>query len=292
MALARLSNYGRAADELNITQPALSRSIQALEDEFNVKLFDRGRSGVYLTSSGTMLAERAKNLIGIARDLQRDLSRTGAEKVGDVSFGISPLPGTFLLEDLLTDLVNNHTSIRMVIEIHTPEILLQQLKAELIEFCVCDESLIIEASGVEMSALAALPFSLLVRAGHPLAGAKSVTFSEIEDYPVVSGILSARATSNIAKAVNSEFKFTVACDNFFVLKELTLHSNAIWLSSRVMTAAHNDKTKFRELVHESHHFRHNFNLVLVTLKGRSLSPAAQLVSDKIRELFENKSVNF
>lgn len=59
VVLARRLNYVRAADELGITQPTLTRSIQALERQLQVRLFDRDHGSVNLTPRGRSIAERA-----------------------------------------------------------------------------------------------------------------------------------------------------------------------------------------------------------------------------------------
>jgi len=71
LTLADVLNYGRAAEALHIAQPALSRSITALERELGVRLFDRSRSGTRLTPAGELLHEEAQGLLRAAETLQR-----------------------------------------------------------------------------------------------------------------------------------------------------------------------------------------------------------------------------
>jgi DNA-binding transcriptional LysR family regulator len=71
LILAKELNYGRAADALHIAQPALSRSIAALERELGVTLFERSRSGTRLAAAGELLRDDARALLQAAETLQR-----------------------------------------------------------------------------------------------------------------------------------------------------------------------------------------------------------------------------
>ncbi|GAA2474876.1 LysR family transcriptional regulator [Winogradskya humida] len=71
LVLAEELNYGRAADALRIAQPALSRSIAALERELGVTLFERSRSGTRLAAAGELLRDDARELLHAAETLQR-----------------------------------------------------------------------------------------------------------------------------------------------------------------------------------------------------------------------------
>ncbi len=89
LALAGTLNYGRAAEELHIAQPALSRSITALERELGVKLFDRSKAGTRLTPAGELLREEAELLLHQAESLQRRIRLADREGQG-VTIGFIP----------------------------------------------------------------------------------------------------------------------------------------------------------------------------------------------------------
>src|ERR1700722_5019768 len=97
VVLAKLLSYTKAAQELNLTQSALTRSIQAMERRANTRLFDRDRSGVRLTSVGRMFVARAAQLVHEADELDRLLRRSTTADVGEVSFGMGPLAAQALL---------------------------------------------------------------------------------------------------------------------------------------------------------------------------------------------------
>lgn len=65
LAVARNLNFAKAAEELNVTQPAVTHQIQTLEEEFNAKLFKRTTRNVELTQSGHMFINDAENVLKI-----------------------------------------------------------------------------------------------------------------------------------------------------------------------------------------------------------------------------------
>src|SRR5690554_6103639 len=67
LAIAEAASYARASERLHLTQSALTRSIQALESELGLQLFDRGKSGVRPTVDGEKILDRARYLLLQAR---------------------------------------------------------------------------------------------------------------------------------------------------------------------------------------------------------------------------------
>ena len=84
IALARRLNFARAAEELGISQSALSRSIQALEAQLGMRLFDRDRAGVALTPQGRVAVARAAVLLAAAEALERHLLQSASAEAGKI----------------------------------------------------------------------------------------------------------------------------------------------------------------------------------------------------------------
>lgn len=89
LTLADELNYGRAADVLHIAQPALSRSIAALERGLGVRLFERSRAGTRLAPAGELLREEARSLLRSADTLQRRI-RVADREGRSVTIGFMP----------------------------------------------------------------------------------------------------------------------------------------------------------------------------------------------------------
>ncbi|WP_309615145.1 LysR substrate-binding domain-containing protein [Salinibacterium sp.] len=89
LSVATTLNFGRAAEELHVAQPALSRAVKALEDDLGVMLFERNKHGVALTEAGRVLVGEADNLLAITLAARRRV-RAGGAIVTTLSIGFRP----------------------------------------------------------------------------------------------------------------------------------------------------------------------------------------------------------
>lgn len=90
IALATHQHYGRAASVLHVAQPALSRQIRLLEEEFGVQLFVRHARGATPTEEALFLLERASFLVRYAEQIKQDMGARQREPNGSVSVGLTP----------------------------------------------------------------------------------------------------------------------------------------------------------------------------------------------------------
>ena len=79
--IASTGSINEAARHLNMSQPPLSYQIRQLENELNVKLFDRTSKGVTLTEAGKLLYDRSGNLLEYARSTELEVSKTGKKRI-------------------------------------------------------------------------------------------------------------------------------------------------------------------------------------------------------------------
>lgn len=88
VAVAEERHLGRAAERLHLSQPPLSRQIQALESELGVKLFTRTPRGMVLTQAGETLLQDARNIFGLVRQAADRAQRAGSGEVGILDVGL------------------------------------------------------------------------------------------------------------------------------------------------------------------------------------------------------------
>lgn len=96
VCIARVGSFSRAATELYIAQPALSRQIAKLEDELGQSLFIRYGRGIQLTEAGSCLLERAQMILGYVEETRDQVRSTVGGLRGQLSVGISATLGTHL----------------------------------------------------------------------------------------------------------------------------------------------------------------------------------------------------
>ena len=101
LAVRRHLNYTRAAEEVFLTQPAVSRQVRQLEEKLGVRLFEQIGKTLHLTDAGETLAVEAEKLLGaMERTAEAVRSHRSAER-GSIRIGASTTPGFYLLPDLL-----------------------------------------------------------------------------------------------------------------------------------------------------------------------------------------------
>ena len=99
LSVARNQNITKAANELRISQPGVSKSIKNLEEQLNCVLFIRTKSGVYLTQEGKMFYEKLSNAIEIIDNAEKSLMEMINMENGYLNIGVSnTLTRNFLLE--------------------------------------------------------------------------------------------------------------------------------------------------------------------------------------------------
>lgn len=123
LALSRTGNFSEAADLCHITQSTLSTMIKRLEEQVNLKLFDRSSKPIQLTSEGEILIKQFRILNHEYENLQELISETRQELFGSLHIGIIPTVAPFLIPLFLSDLIDSYPNINFKIqELTTQEI--------------------------------------------------------------------------------------------------------------------------------------------------------------------------
>lgn len=89
LAVAKEENMTRAAEELHVTQPTLSKAMKSLEEELGKKLFIRQAFRIRLTEEGRLLRDQAEDLVGMADKIEKEFSALDAITGGDLYFGLA-----------------------------------------------------------------------------------------------------------------------------------------------------------------------------------------------------------
>jgi DNA-binding transcriptional LysR family regulator len=275
VVLARKLSYTKAAEELGLSQSALSRSIQAIEQRAGVRLFDRDRGGVHLTAVGRDFVERAAALLRESDELDVLLRRAGSGAQGKIAFGMAPLPAAVLLPVVLSESLASTPDLRCRAYVRSTEALLSLLASEEIEFLVCTEAQVTEATPLKATPLGLFPVSLLVRAGHPLLAPGAPR--DPQQFPLVVSAPFERQAGGVAIGDPH-----IILEDHGALMRITEASDAVWLSSSFAAADEILQGRIRELPSPRGLDQRMFPIVMYSLDRRSLSPAALRLRDQFR----------
>lgn len=104
-------NFSRAAEELSLSQPAVTQQIKTLEDEYGIPLFDRSGGRIALTPAGKALLPYAKQLKTISDEAYESVTSTGSHHAGKLALGASQTIGQYLLPQLVAAFLRDYPRI-------------------------------------------------------------------------------------------------------------------------------------------------------------------------------------
>jgi DNA-binding transcriptional LysR family regulator len=187
IALSEHGSFVRAAAALHISQPALSRSIQTLEARFGSELFLRTNSGVVPTDLGRIYVARARDLLRMADDLEREAVSHGRLRAGRVAVGGGPYPADTVLARAAGRFVEAYPGVSVKVVARDWDELARRLRSRELDFFVAETSTLQGDADLEVSPLSSRhPIYLIARAGHPLAGRGDVNVNDILEWPFVT----------------------------------------------------------------------------------------------------------
>ncbi|WP_437185333.1 LysR family transcriptional regulator [Planctomicrobium sp. SH668] len=181
LQVAKLQNYTRAAEELGVSQSALSRSIQKLEEELGQPVFERRSRSVALTEAGTLLQSRAQQVITILDDTKAQITDDG--KSGRIRIGAIPTIAPYYLPQVLLPFSQKYPIASIQVQERTTDALLRgctqgEIDLAIVALPVTDKYLEVEELFVEELLLVLPP-------KHALAEKKPLLVTDIEPYPFV-----------------------------------------------------------------------------------------------------------
>jgi DNA-binding transcriptional LysR family regulator len=180
--VARHLNFSRAAEELLLTQPAVTQQIKALEDEYGVPLFDRSGGRIALTSAGSALLPYAEKLKEISDEAYEAVASAAGNHAGKLALGASQTIGQYLLPNLVAAFLRENPRIAIAAVSGNTDAMLEALAAHRIQLAL------VEGPGLRKD-LHIEPFMedqmvLVVPASHEWAD-REVGIDELKDAPLL-----------------------------------------------------------------------------------------------------------
>jgi len=280
VAVADRRSFARAAEQVNLSQPALTRSIQAAESELGLRLFDRGTQEVATTPAGEFIVARARQLVFDSRCLERDVTLYRNRGLGDTAFGVGPYPAATFLSPLLAGVRREYPGIKLRVEVSNWQLLLKRLLEEDIEFFVADTRDLPANDLLQIRPLRHELGGFYVRPGHALAARKTVTLQQVWDEGVASVRLPAGVRAVIARllgeAPSAELSVALECDDVQTLKDVALACDLVLAAPHAAVEAEVAAGTLHPLVVAGLPPLYS-DMGVVTLRGRTPSPMADLI---------------
>ena len=181
LRIAERQGFTRAADDLAISQPALSRSIQKLEEELGQPVFERRARSVSLTDAGALLQARAQQVLTIIEDTKAEITDDG--KSGRLRIGAIPTIAPYFLPGVLRKFSTEFPNAALIVQENTTDNLLKSCTQGEIDLAIL--ALPVPAKYLEVEALFEEELFLVLPTDHPLVKKEKIRPSDVEPYPFV-----------------------------------------------------------------------------------------------------------
>jgi len=183
--VARLLSFTKAAEELHMTQPAVTFQVRQLEEYFNTRLFDRTHNKVSLTPAGERVSEFAERIFDLYSEMESSVRDLTGEISGALTIGASTTIAEYMLPALLGEFKNRYPDINLRLKVSNSEGIVSMVEHNVIDLGVVEspvsnKNLIVEVCHNDQLVVVAAPDHDLVKRG------SKVKASDIVNYPFVS----------------------------------------------------------------------------------------------------------
>jgi len=181
--VAECRSFSKASEIIHLTQPAVSLQIQALEETYETKLFDRTGGAVTLTEAGERLYKYAKEILNLYAAAEQDINRLTGLVKGTLSIGASSTIGNYLMPGVLVDFRQRYPRIRVNLLIGNTRQTVERLEAGDIDVGLVEGE--VNKHKLLKEKLLEDELVLVMAPDHPWANRKNISVSELASEPMI-----------------------------------------------------------------------------------------------------------
>ena len=178
VAVARERHFGRAAEACFVSQPTLSVAIKKLEEELDLKIFERGANEISVTPLGEAIVRQAQQVIEQAAAIKEIAKRGKDPLAGPLKLGIIYTIGPYLLPDLVKHAIEMTPQMPLMLQENFTVKLLDMLRTGELDCAIMAEPF--PDTGLAIAPLYDEPFMVAVPKAHPLTKRKSISAEELK----------------------------------------------------------------------------------------------------------------
>jgi DNA-binding transcriptional LysR family regulator len=181
-SVARLTSFSRAAEELHLTQPAVSTQIRKLEEHAGSALFEQFGKKIYLTAAGTELLEISRAIIAQFEAAEQAMAQVRGVAGGRLNVGVISA-GDYFFPQLLVEFVRRNPGVTLNFTVHNREGLLERIAQNLTDLAI----MVRPPTDIDTidAAFAPHPYVVVAAPDHPLAGVRGIARSRVLREPFI-----------------------------------------------------------------------------------------------------------
>lgn len=183
IALVEHRQFGRAAEAVGISQPAMTRCIALLEERLGEKVVDRGRWGVELTEIGRLIADRGREILRQSIDLEHEIEQLRGLDKGELTVTFAPYAAEVAGQEAVFRLTASHPTITCHIRASDWRGVAEDVLEGRSEIGFADLREARSNTALQTAQGFRHPLYFFCRAGHPLLDREPLEFSDLMDYP-------------------------------------------------------------------------------------------------------------
>jgi DNA-binding transcriptional LysR family regulator len=183
-SIARKGNFSAVAEDLFMSQSAVSQQIQALERRYGVVLFDRGSKGATLTEPGRILFNKAQKILDIEDEINHEFDDLRGLKGGELHVGASTTVGNYLMPFYLGEFRRQYPDVKVSLIVENTRIIEDQLLAGLFQLAVVEHE--VQNPSLVKEPIERDELILFVSPQHAWASRESVTKEELMEEPFIT----------------------------------------------------------------------------------------------------------
>jgi DNA-binding transcriptional LysR family regulator len=288
-SLAEHASFRRAAATLRISQPALTKSVQALETALGVKLFERRREGVVPTEFGRLVIEYARGLAHAETELHRQVQLLAGLETGSLDVAFGPLPGAMSVYPAAGALLGRHPNLRISLRSMSWREVVQAVIDKRVDLGVAEVSATAHAATLQIEPIGQHRVHFLCRAGHPILGDGAVGLPQLLQYPWATTRLPSRMASALPAdtgraghidTLTGDFVPAIDVWSPHELAVLIADSDALALGPLSLVEQELDSGVLAVVPTRNLEFRGGYGFI--HLKSRPVSPSTRAFMDEIR----------
>ena len=223
LAVAATGNFTRAAEQLSLTQPAVSQHVRALEQELNVRIFDRVNNMIRLTHEGEIVVKYAKRMIALQENMKGELTNEKLQ-ITSLTVGITHTAESNAIDEALARYVRCHENVTVKVITGSADKLCTMLKNYEIDLAIIDG----KKPDPELNYLMLDTDNLvlIVSPNHRLARKNSATISDLKQEHLILRLSNSTTRKLFVSALEcsgmslNEFNVVLEMDSIATIKDL------------------------------------------------------------------------
>jgi DNA-binding transcriptional LysR family regulator len=287
LAVWRHGSFRRAAAEQHLSQPALSRSIQNLEESLGVLLFDRQSTEVTPTAFGDALLRRAEIIVTEAAELEREMKLLKGLDVGGLSVAMGVYAAEMSGNRALAELSSVHPDLQIRVQLRNWRDVERVVLDRRADIGFGEIGHLMDAPGLRVEPVGRHELVFFCRAGHPLLARDTISAEDLDRYPFAGVPIPSRAAPLFPRncrvdETTGDLIPPILVEDLTAVRTLVANSDAFGSATPVQVEPWLRSGELAVVPFRASWLRLNYGFIFI--ESRSLSPAAETFTELVRRI--------